>query len=160
CVGTRSPRRERWVSPRGCFFTVETKRQTLGASASLDELGELQRPDREAKVLERSRQLGSPLVQDDRSTDHDGVATERHGLGRRNFDKGSDPVMEHRAAIVVESAWIVNGHVVRERAEACVEMVEPRVDELEREHLDAQVFPDPEMAADIASEAIAREQGL
>ena len=68
--------------------------------------------------------------------------------------------MEDRAAVLVERAGIVDGEVRRQRAEAGIEVIEPRVDQLHRQDLDAQPFADPLVAAHIAPEPIAGEQRL
>ena len=76
-------------------------------------------------------QLGRPVVQDHGLADDHRVAAKRDGFLGRDLDQMGDPVAQHRAAIVVERAGIVEGKVGRQRAEAGIEMIEPRVDQLQ-----------------------------
>ena len=71
-----------------------------------------------------------------------------------------NPVAQHRAAVFVERAGIVQRQVGRQRAEARIEVIETRVDQLERQDLDAQPLADPLVAAHIAAKAVAGDQRL
>ena len=82
------------------------------------------------------------------------------GLLGRDLDQLRNPVAQHRPAVVVERAGIIEGEVRRQRAEAGVEVIEPRVDQLERKDLHAEPLADPLVAAHVAAKPIAGEQRL
>ena len=105
-------------------------------------------------------QLGRPVVQEHGLAHDHRVAAKRDGLLDRDLDQVRNPIAQHRAAIFVERAGIVQGKVRRQRAEAGIEVIETRVDQLERQDLDAQPLADPLVAAHIAAKPVAGDQRL
>ena len=69
-------------------------------------------------------------------------------------------VFQHRAAVFVKGAGVIDRRLRVERAEAGVEVVEPRIDQLHGQHWHTQPLSDPLVAPHVAPEPIPREEGL
>ena len=106
----------------------------------------------------RLRELRSPIVQDDRPAHDHGVAAERHRLVGRHGDELRDAGGQHGATVFVERAGVVDRFAVGERAEACIQMIVPGVDQFEREHLHAEPVAQPQLAARVGPRAIPGEE--
>ena len=64
------------------------------------------------------------------------------------------------AAVVVERVGVIDRLAGGQRAEAGVEVVEARVDQLQRQDLDAEPLAEPLVAPHVAADAVAGEQRL
>src|SRR5579864_7831873 len=146
--------------PRGSLLAIEPKGQTLGTSAGLDKFGQAQRSHSVTALFQGSGQFRCPFVQDHGPAHYNRVATERDRLLGRNLDQPLNTSAQDRTTVIVERPRVIDRFVLGQRAEAGIEMIEARVDQLQGQYLNPQVRADPEMTAGIAPETIAREERL
>src|SRR5262249_46701682 len=140
----------------GCgLFAIEAKGEALGAAAGFDEFGEGRFVGRVAVGDEVLVKLRAAAVGDDVLADDDGVAGKRLGFVPRYGNERRDALGKCAAAIVIESAGIPDRFARRKRTKAGVEVIEMRVDQLERDYFAVQKLADELLAADIAANAVA-----
>ena len=143
------------------LLAVEPEGQALGAAARLDELGQPERPDRVAGSRCKARaSLGAPSFRITvRPTTTALQLNETASSAETSIRRGIRSA-EDRAAVVVEGAGVVDRRVLGQRAEAGVEVIEPGIDQLQRQDLDAEPLADPVVAPRVAPEPVAGEERL
>ncbi len=82
------------------------------------------------------------------------------GLLGRDLDQGGDLPGQDGSAVVVEGARVVDRGGFGQGAEAGIEVVEPGVDQFQRQHRHAEPLADPVVAPGVGAEAVAGEEGL
>ncbi len=152
--------RTRALFPARRFLTVNAQSQALRTSAGLDELAEAEQSHAEAPFTQLLGQLGAPSFKITVLPTTTALQLNDTASSTATSIKPRNAITQHRAPIFVERAGIIEGNIGRERAKARVEMVEARVDQLERQDLHAQPLADPLVAAHVATKSVARDKRL
>ena len=90
--------------------------------------------------------------------DADRVAAESSGVLIVDDDRVGHVGFDDLATVFVEGGRIVDHLAAAERAEARVEMIEPRIGQLQAQHAPAEAFGHQRVGSDFGAEVIAAEQ--
>src|SRR5262245_517401 len=144
--------------PRSSFFAIDPESQALGAATGFQELVQLQFPDCKAARLEFSTELHTIGRCDNRATNHDRVATETDRFIGGYFDQVGY-VFSNDSLSVIVKRWGVPGCCAGfDRTKAGIEVIEPRIDELNWQCLTAQHLGNVLVTAHVTSNAISTEE--
>ena len=91
-------------------------------------------------------------------TDHHGIAGERFRLRFVDFDQTRNLGLQHLPAIVVEGAGVVDRGLAIDRAEAGIEVVIVRIDQLERQNASLDQLTDLLLRDRITPDVVSAEE--
>src|SRR5690606_30631374 len=148
------------ASRRGIRGFVQLERQALGRTPGLQELRQVDLLHRESRQHQPGFQRFRRLVQEHLVADVDGIAGEVSGVHRVHHDAlvGRDAALDGDPLDVVERRRVIHQEAAGERAEARIDVVEARVGQPDRHHLDAEELLDLGMRLDFGTETVARPE--
>jgi len=140
------------------LFALRHKhRQTFAGAAGLEEFAHRQGMTDVAAVVESRDQFGGAFGQNDVAAEHDGVAGKMDRFFFGHVNQIAQMLANRALAVFIECLREPERAAIGQRAEAGIDVIEARIDKLDRNDKTSEQVRDGPMLIDVGSEFVAAE---